>query len=345
MATRNDSRILLQLHSSLAFRNSLQRGERLLGQVIGLGVGRITPGLHVVLESNHGIADHGCQVGIATDELGWRRKRQSQQIVEDQNLPIALGAGADTDGRDLQLARDHAGDLARDAFENDTTGASALQGDRVVHQLLDGLQGLALDLVSTHGVQRLRRKSDVADHGNLRLDHAFDQAGALLAALDLHRLGARLLDKASSVTQSVALCDMDRSERHVGHQKCPFDAAPYRTRVVQHLLHSNRQGIFIAQHHHAERVADQDHVNAGLIHQPRAGIVVGGQTSDDFLTLLFFEKGGRSDLRAEVAGGDTHDVLQCSSPTWRGYRLYPAEFYTRARADRKSTRLNSSHLG
>jgi len=122
----------------------------------------------------------------------------------------------------------------------------------------------------------------------------------------------------------------------------PFDAAPHCTRVVEHLRHGNGQGIFIAQHHHAEGVADQNHVNASLIQQPRAGIVVGGQTSDEFLTLFLFEKSGRSNLRAEVAGGDTHDVLQCSSPTRRGYHLYSAssrgrvlpgwettEFYTR----------------
>ncbi len=96
---------VLQLHSSLALRNSLQRGERLLGQMIGLGVGRIAPGLDIVFESHQGVADHGCHVGIAANELGWRRERQSQQIVEDQHLPIAFGAGADADGRNLQLAR------------------------------------------------------------------------------------------------------------------------------------------------------------------------------------------------------------------------------------------------
>ena len=176
--------------------------------MIGLGIGRIASGLHVVLESNHGIADQGCQVRIATDELGWRRKGQSQKIVEDQNLPIALRAGADADGRDFQFARDHGRNLARDAFENDATGASAFQGDRIAHQLLDCLQGLALHLVSAHGVQRLRRKSDVADHGNLGLDHAFDQARALLATLNFYRLGPSLLDKTSGVAQSVARRDV-----------------------------------------------------------------------------------------------------------------------------------------
>src|ERR1035441_6674463 len=101
----------------------------------------------------------------------------------------------------------------------------------------------------------------------------------------------------------------------------PAYAASYRARVVQHLPHGDGQSVFIAQHHHAERVADQDHVNAGVIQKPRTRIVVGGQTSDDFLTLFFFEKGGRSDLRAEVPGGNTQDVLQCSSATC-GYRLY-----------------------
>jgi hypothetical protein len=62
-----------------------------------------------------------------------------------------------------------------------------------------------------------------------------------------------------------------------------------------------------------QRVADQDNVDAGLVHQARAGVVIGGEAGDDFLTLFFFEKSGSSDLGAEVAGGNTHDVLQCSS--------------------------------
>ena len=91
--------------------------------------------------------------------------------------------------------------------------------------------------------------------------------------------------------------------------------------MVQHLLHGNGQGIFIAQHHHGERVSHQDHVDSSLIQKARAGIVVGGQTSDEFFALFLFEKSGRSNLRAEVAGGNAHDVLQYSSETC-GYRLY-----------------------
>ena len=92
-----------------------------------------------------------------------------------------------------------------------------------------------------------------------------------------------------------------------------FTPRRHRARVVQHLLHGDGQGVFVAQHHHAQRVADQDHVNAGFVHQPRAGVVVGGEAGDEFLALFLFEKSGSGDLGAEVAGGDTHDVLQCSS--------------------------------
>ena len=52
---------------------------------------------------------------------------------------------------------------------------------------------------------RLRRKPDVADHRDLRLNQAFDQAGALLAALDLHRLGAGVLDEARGIAHRFAL--------------------------------------------------------------------------------------------------------------------------------------------
>ena len=41
-----------------------------------------------------------------------------------------------------------------------------------------------------------------------------------------------------------------------------------RAAVMEHLLHRDGQGVFVAQHHHAQRIADQDGINAGLVHAP-----------------------------------------------------------------------------
>ena len=98
-----------------------------------------------------------------------------------------------------KLLRDHRRHFARNAFQHDAARSGAFQRERVMHQLLDRLQRLALDLVAAHGMHRLRRQPDVSDDWNLRLDHAFDQRAPLLAAFDLDRLRAASLMKRAAL--------------------------------------------------------------------------------------------------------------------------------------------------
>ena len=39
-------------------------------------------------------------VSVAADEFGRRRKGEIDEIVEDENLAVAIGAGADANGGD-----------------------------------------------------------------------------------------------------------------------------------------------------------------------------------------------------------------------------------------------------
>ena len=50
--------------------------------------------------------------------------------------------------------------------------------------------------------------------------------------------------------------------------------------VVEHLVESDGQGVLVAEDDHAERVADEDHVDAGLVEQARGGIVIRGERRD-----------------------------------------------------------------
>ena len=68
------------------------------------------------------------------------------------------------------------------------------------------------------------------------------------------------------------------------------------------------------EHGLGERIADQDDVDPGLIHQSPGSVVVRRQAGDGLVTKLLFSKGCTSDLLAGFAnGGKTHDVLQCPS--------------------------------
>ena len=57
--------------------------------------------------------------------------------------------------------------------------------------------------------------------------------------------------------------------------------AAHRRAVADHVVHRDRQGAVEAEHGHAQAVADQDHVDAGLLLQVGGRIVVAGQPGDE----------------------------------------------------------------
>ena len=140
---------MARLRSAMACRVR----ERVFGQVIRLGVRRIAPRLHVVLEGLHRAGDRSSQIGIPPHELGRRSERQSQQIVIHQHLPVTVGAGADANGGNLDLLGDERRHFARNPFQHHATRAAAFQRQRVMHELLHRRQRLALHFVAAHGVQ------------------------------------------------------------------------------------------------------------------------------------------------------------------------------------------------
>src|SRR5450432_2900350 len=109
-------------------------------------------------------------------------ERQVDEVVEDQHLTIAIGASANANRWRFDFSRDHGGDFAGNAFEIDAGHAGAIERDRIAHELLDGIQSLALNLVASHDVDRLRREAYVPGHGNLSVDHAANHIDALLSA-------------------------------------------------------------------------------------------------------------------------------------------------------------------
>src|SRR5579864_7397565 len=88
---------------------------------------------------------------------------------------------------------------------------------------------------------------------------------------------------------------------------------------MQHLVHRDRERVFVPQHGLGEGIPDQHHFDASLIDQTRSGVVVGGKASYGIVTEFLLAKRGGSYLMAgsvkETAAdwGQAHDVLQCPS--------------------------------
>src|SRR5262245_17618574 len=118
----------------------------------------------VVRVGLEGADDLGAEVGVGLGELVEVR-RQSEDVVEDEDLPVALRTGPDADGRDRDAVGDLGRQVPRHALQHDAEGAGGLDRLGVGQQPLPA-PGVAaalasLHLVAAHPVERLGREADV----------------------------------------------------------------------------------------------------------------------------------------------------------------------------------------
>ena len=59
---------------------------------------------------------------------------------------------------------------------------------------------------------------------------------------------------------------------------------------MQHFIQSYLGRVFVAEHNHPQRIADQDNVEAAFIEQTRGWIIVGSQRRDALAASLHFTK-------------------------------------------------------
>src|SRR5262249_18523853 len=101
------------------------------------------------------------QLGIALDETGMKLLKQTQEIVRDEDLPIAAGAGADANGRDVHGFGDFPGQFRRQTLEHDREGSRLFDGAGIFKKP----DGVALDAKSSQAMNGLRGQANVAHDG------------------------------------------------------------------------------------------------------------------------------------------------------------------------------------
>ena len=122
--------------------------------------------------------------------------------------------------------------------------------------------------------RRLWREPDVTHDRNTRSyqgEHAGD-CGA--GALDLHRVGAGLLQEVHAVSHRFLVGDLERAEGHVGHDERSSSPARDRAREHDHLSHRRRHRRLVSEHGHRRGIADEDDVDTGGVRNPAAGEIV-----------------------------------------------------------------------
>src|SRR6266446_5251398 len=60
--------------------------------------------------------------------------------------------------------------------------------------------------------------------------------------------------------------------------------------MMQHFIQSYLRRVFVTEHNHPQRIANQDNVEAAFIEQTRGWIIVSSQRGDALAALLHFTK-------------------------------------------------------
>ena len=119
-------------------------------------------------------------------------------------------------------------------------------------------------------------------HRNFGFDEARNQFEAALAAFDFHGFCAGFLHEANGVLNGFVDRNVEAAEGHIGNEQRAFRAAADGARVMKNLIERDGQRAVVAESDHAQRIADEQHVDAGLVEQARGGIVVGCEKRDLF---------------------------------------------------------------
>ena len=120
----------------------------------------------------------------------------------------------------------------------------------------------------------------MADDGNARAHDAMHVLGDLLAAFELHALARAFLHELARALDRLLRRDLVAHERQIADEVRPTEAARDGAAVVGHLVERDGDRGRETLDDHPERVADEDHVDPGLVDEAGHGEVVGGDHRD-----------------------------------------------------------------
>ena len=152
-----------------------------------------------------------------------------------------------------------------------------------------------------------------------------DGAGALghlAAALELDGVAARLLDEAVGGGDGLLVGRLVGAEREVADHQRGLQAAADGAREHEDLVHRDRHRVAVAEDVVGGGVADEDDVDARVLDDRGARVVVRGDHDDRLAQgALLGELEERDRLRCSRGGEDTDGSFRVGAPAIRGRRL------------------------
>jgi len=237
--------------------------------------------------------------------------------VENEDLAVAIGAGANADRRDAKLLRDARGEFSRHGFEDHGKSSGSFDGARVAHETLGGLDRFSLNAKTAEFEDGLRSEADVRHHGDFRFDETRDCFHAFFAAFEFNGFGA-VFYKAQRVANGFLGRNVKRAEGHVRDDESATGSATNGANVVQHFVERDGKSVVISEDDHAERIADEKNVDASFVEKTRGGIVVCSEAGDSLRLIFEFAYGKftlknvrHGDFASARTGSNAHVDLRC----------------------------------
>ena len=254
----------------------------------------------------------GAEVGVGFDEFGFEVAGEAEEVVDDEYLAVAVGAGADADDGDVDGGGDLGAEGGGDGFEDEGECAGLGDGLGVGDELAGGFFAAALD-AGAEGLDALGGEADVGEDGDAVLYEGGDGGGAEGAAFDFYGVAAGFLEGASAVEEGLLGGGLVGHEGHVEDDEGVAGAADDGGGVADHVVEGDGEGVGMAEEGGADGVADEDEGDAGVVQDAGGAVVVGGEAGDFFFAFevgdgawvhsFFLEvRGQRSEFRVEGSG-------------------------------------------
>ena len=120
--------------------------------MIGFLIRRKASLLNVAAIFDGGAGNDFSKIRVAACEFRLVAEAQTEQIVNHQNLPIAIRASANADRGNPQLGSDSRAEFPWNRFQNNRERACRLHRARIAHELVTRFFRLALHAESAEGI-------------------------------------------------------------------------------------------------------------------------------------------------------------------------------------------------
>src|ERR1700722_5330661 len=149
-------------------------------------VGRKAAGPDIAAKVFGSAGNLGGEIDVLPSELRFVAHGEAHEIVENENLPVAIGTRANANGWDAELLGDASGKFARHGFQHHRKCAGGFDGSRVALELARSVSGFALNVEPAECVYGLRCEADMTHDWNFGFHQTRDQFDPAFAAFDLY---------------------------------------------------------------------------------------------------------------------------------------------------------------